>query len=224
VDVARVLALLATAAVAGVLVLFVRRRPGARIPVRAALVVVLLGGTTAYLAAETAVGQLSVWDLLPLHLCDFAIFVAALALVTARRGVAEVAYFWALSGTVLAMVTPDVSGAFPEWRWLIYFTMHGAVVVSAIVLVAGLGLRPRPGAPWRVFGWTVVYAAVVGLVDLATGANFLYLRHKPAEPTLLDWFGPWPVYLAVAGLVGLTLFHLLMLPFRNSRDVAHDAG
>ena len=221
---ARLLALLATAAVAGVLVLLVRRRPAARIPVRAALVVVLLGGTTAYLAAETAVGQLSVWDLLPLHLCDFAIFVAVWALVTEQRAVAEVAWFWALSGTVLAMVTPDVSGAFPDWRWLIYFTMHGAVVVSAIVLVGGLGLRPRPGAPWRVFGWTLAYAAVVALVDVATGANFLYLRHKPAEQTLLDWFGPWPVYLVVAGLVGLALFHLLMLPFRDARDVAHDAG
>jgi hypothetical integral membrane protein (TIGR02206 family) len=195
-------------------------------PVRALLVTMLLGGTAAYLAAEAALAELSVWDLLPLHLCDFAIFVTALALLTARRGLAEVAYFWALTGTVLAMATPDVAGAFPDWRWFAYYGMHGAVVVSAVVLVVGLGLRPRPGAPWRVFGWTVAYAAVVALVDLATGANFLYLRHKPAEPTMLDWFGPWPVYLAVAGLVGLALFHVLMLPFRDlpGRPRSRNAG
>jgi uncharacterized membrane protein YwaF len=39
------------------------------------------------------------------------------------------------------------------------------------------------------------------------------LRAKPAEPTPLDWFGPWPLYLVVAALIGLALFHLLMTPF-----------
>jgi hypothetical integral membrane protein (TIGR02206 family) len=214
---ARVLPLFATAVVAGVLGILVRRRPAVGGPVRGALAIFLLGGVTAYLAAETASGHLTWWDFVPLELCDFAIFVAAFALVTRQRLAAELVWFWGLSGTVLAMATPDLPYPFPDWRWFAYYGMHGAVVVSAIVLAAGLGLRPRPGAPWRVFGWTVAYAAVVAIVDLATGANFLYLRHKPAEPTLLDWFGPWPVYLAVAGLIGLALFHLLMLPFRDAR-------
>ena len=216
-DVARIAALAGTALVALLLALLVRRRPRLRGIVRGGLVVILLGGASAYLAAEAALGELSVWDFLPLHLCDFAIFVAAFTLVTGSRAAAEILWFWALSGTVLAMVTPDVSGAFPEWRWLVYFTMHGAVVVSAVVLVVGLGLRPRPGAPWRVFGWTLLYAAVVAAVDWAFEANFLYLRAKPAEPTPLDWFGPWPLYIVVAALIGLALFHLLMLPFRGAR-------
>lgn len=175
----------------------------------------LLGGAAVYVAAEWRAGRLSPWDFLPLHLCDFAIFVAAFALVTRRRGAAEVVWFWAMSGTVLAMVTPDVDGGFPDARWLAYYGMHGAVVASAVVLALGLGLRPRPGAPWRAFGWTLAYAAVVGAVDLATGANFLYLRERPPNPTLLDLFGPWPVYIGVAGLVALGLFALLYLPFRR---------
>lgn len=181
---------------------------------RYGLTAVLLGGAASYLIAEAVVGRLSVWDFLPLHLCDFAIFVAAYALLTRSRGAAELVWFWALSGTVLAIVTPDVTGSFPDWRWLAYFTMHGAVVVSAVVLALGLGLHPRPGGPWRALGWTVAYAAVVGVVDWTTGANFLYLRHKPSGPTLLDAFGPWPVYIGVAGLVGLGMFWLLYLPFR----------
>lgn len=176
---------------------------------------VLLGGAAAYLTAESLVAELSIWDFLPFELCDLAIFVAAYALVTRGPLASEVAWFWALSGTVLAMITPDVAGGFPEWRWVAYFTMHGAVVVSAVVLTVGLGRRPRPGAPWRVFGWTAAYAAAVALFDLATGANFLYLRHKPAQPTMLDGFGPWPLYIAVEALIGIVAFHLLMLPFRS---------
>jgi hypothetical integral membrane protein (TIGR02206 family) len=210
---AHLAALVATATAAIALTVLVRRWSAARDPVRAALAAVLLGGVTAYLVAESQAGRLSAWDFLPFHLCDFAIFVAAFALVSKSRAASEVLWFWSLSGTVLAMVTPDVSGAFPEWRWLVYFAMHGAVVVSAVVLVVGLGLRPRPGAPWRVFGWTLLYAAVVAAFDWVSGANFLYLRAKPAEPTPLDWFGPWPLYLVVAALIGLALFHLLMTPF-----------
>jgi len=66
-----------------------------------------------------------------------------------------------------------------------------------------------------VFGWTAAYAAAVALFDLATGANFLYLRHKPAQPTMLDGFGPWPLYIAVEALIAIVAFHLLMLPFRS---------
>lgn len=215
----RVGALAATALAAAALAALARRDPegAAATGVRLALTAFLLGGATAYVAAEAAAGRLSVWDFLPLHLCDFAIFVAAFALVTRSRAAAEVVWFWALAGTVFAMLLPDVAGEFPDWRWLAYYAMHGAVVASAFVLALGLGLSPREGAPWRVFGWTLAYAAIVAAVDLVTGANFLYLREKPARPTLLDWFGPWPVYIAVAGVVGLALFWLLDLPFRASR-------
>jgi hypothetical integral membrane protein (TIGR02206 family) len=93
--------------------------------------------------------------------------------------------------------------------------MHGGVIATAVVLVAGCGIRPQPGAAWRAFGWTLAYAAIVGIVDIFTGANFLWLRAKPPQPTLLDRLGPWPVYILAAGAIGLAGFHLLALPFRR---------
>lgn len=214
-------ALALTGLAAAGLALLVRRCSGRfALAVRVGLAGLLLAGVGAYLGSEALAGRLSVWDFVPLHLCDFAIFVAAFALLTLRPLAVEIVWFWALSGTTLAIVTPDVAGSFPDWRWLAYFGLHGSVVVSAIVLVAGLGVLPRPGAPWRVFGWTVLYAAVVGVVDWTTGANFLYLRQKPVRPTLLDAFGPWPVYIVVAAGVALGLFWLLHLPFRRRRETS----
>jgi hypothetical integral membrane protein (TIGR02206 family) len=192
--------------------------------VRAGLAVFLLGGAIGYVIVEWRLGILTARDFLPLHLCDFAIFVAAFALLTRRIGAVELLWFWALTGTFLAVVTPAVSGTFPDWRWLLYFAMHGGVIAAALVLVVGFGIRPRPGAAWRAFGWTLAYAAAVGIVDLLTGANFLWLRAKPPQPTLLDALGPWPVYILAAGLIGLAGFHLLALPFRLRGEPSRGSG
>ncbi|HET6361036.1 MAG TPA: TIGR02206 family membrane protein [Gemmatimonadota bacterium] len=206
-----------TAVVSVGLAMLARAEPESGPVVRAGLAGFLLAGAIGYVVAEWRLGVLSVWDFLPLHLCDFAIFVAAFALVTRRPGAVELLWFWALTGTVLAVLTPAVSGSFPDWRWLLYFAMHGGVIAAAAVLVLGCGIQPRRGAAWRAFGWTVLYAGIVAIVDLLTGANFLWLRAKPVQPTVLDWLGPWPVYLVAAGAIGLAGFHLLALPFREKR-------
>lgn len=224
IDAAHLGAIALSAVVAAGLALLVRERPAWGSAVRAGLAAFLLAGAVGYVVAEWRLGILSVWDFLPLHLCDFAIFVAAFALVTRRPAAVELLWFWALTGTLFAVLTPAVGGSFPDWRWLLYFAMHGGVIAAAVVLVLGCGIRPRAGAAWRAFGWTIVYAVAVAAVDLVTGANFLWLRAKPPQPTLLDWLGPWPLYLAAAGAIGLAGFHLLALPFcagrwRNRRSV-----
>jgi hypothetical integral membrane protein (TIGR02206 family) len=183
--------------------------------IRWCLAALLLASVTTYVALAAASGEIGPLDFLPLHLCDLAIFVAVFALLTQSRLACETLYYWALAGTTLAILTPDVSGSFPDWRWIAYFTTHGLVVVSATTLVFGLDRTPRPGSAGRVFLITLGYAAAVAVVDAATGANFLYLARKPAGPTLLDWFGPWPVYIGVAAAVAWALFALLETPFRS---------
>lgn len=206
-------ALVGIVATAGALATAVRARPEVAPFVRLGLAVLLLAGAFGYVVAEWWLGVVSPRDFLPLHLCDFAIFLAVFALLSRRVGAVELLWFWALTWVLVAIVTPAVDGSFPGWRWILYFAMHGGVIASALVLVAGCGIRPRAGAAWRAFGWTAAYAALVGAVDLATGANFLWLRAKPVQPTLLDWLGPWPLYLVAAGALGLAGYLLLALPF-----------
>jgi hypothetical integral membrane protein (TIGR02206 family) len=160
-------------------------------------------------------GWLTLEAVLPFHLCDAAILLAIFALVTLRRGVVEVLYFWTAAGTALALLSPDLLLGFPRWEYFLFFGLHGLVVVAALVLVFGLGLTPLRGAPLRVFLITNVYAGVIGLVNLALGANYLYLRAKPEAHTLVDLLGPWPAYILVGDVLALVLFLLLGLPFRG---------
>ena len=208
-------ALASTAFVSVLLVRLVRARPGLAPAARWTLA----GGIVALVAFELAAGVREGWlgwaAVLPLELCDAALVLAVITLVAPRRATAEVVYFWAVSGTLLAMLTPDLAWSFPRWEFVVFFGLHGLVLCAASVLVFGLGFRPRSGAPFRVWGITAAWAAFVGLVDLAFGTNYMYLRRKPLAATPLDWMGPWPVYILVGAAVALALFLLLALPFRR---------
>jgi hypothetical integral membrane protein (TIGR02206 family) len=214
---AHVGALATVAVLAASLVVLVRRHPALGRPVRLALA----AGIAALVIFEFSVGVREGWlgwvAVLPLELCDAALVLAVITLVVPRRATAEVVYFWTVSGSVLAMLTPDLAWDFPRWEFVVFFGLHGLALVAALVLVFGLGLRPRPGAPLRVWAITLAWAAFVGLVDLEFGTNYMYLRRKPPSATPLDWMGPWPVYLAVGAGVAFALFLLVGLPFRRER-------
>jgi uncharacterized membrane protein YwaF len=62
----------------------------------------------------------------------------------------------------------------------------------------------------------VGYATVVGIFDAIFKSNYMYLREKPGNASLLDALGPWPMYLIAGAAVGLMLFWLLWLPAKPS--------
>jgi hypothetical integral membrane protein (TIGR02206 family) len=211
-----VAALVVIAVAIAVLAVAARRRPGAWIKVLALILVVDEVSWWVYLAAGGGEpGQRE--QPLPLQICDVAIFLAAGALWTRNRLLVELTYFWGLAGTLQALLTPDLPQHFPSYPYFQYYIAHGGVVAAAILLVAGLRLHPRPRAVLTVAGLTIAYAVFVGLVDAITSADYMYLRTKPPSPTLLDAFGPWPVYVLVAAVIGIALFVVLDAPFRASR-------
>jgi hypothetical integral membrane protein (TIGR02206 family) len=212
-------AILVTLFVAAGLSLLVRGRPdGAlarclRIGIAAVVAAVIVIG----MVRDGLRGRLSVWDWVPLNLCDFEIALAVYALLTRRQAAYELFYFWALAGTLIAMITPEIQRGFPSRQFISFFAFHGGVVATALFMTWGLKMRPRAGAHWKVFLWTNAYAAVAAVVNVVFRKNFLYLCEKPRGFSVLDWFGPWPVYILAAEVLALVLFVLLSLPFRNQQ-------
>ena len=217
-----VAALTVIAAAVAALVVAARRRPGAWLKALAVLLVADEVSWWIYLLAGGVPGSRPAQSL-PLQLCDLAIFVAAAALWTRNQLLVEVTYFWALAGTLQALLTPDLPQHFPSYPYFQYYLAHGGVVGAALLLVVGMGLHPRNWAVVRVAGLTIAYAAFVGAVDLVTGSNYMYLRARPPSATLLDALGPWPVYILSATAVGIVLFAVLDAPFRFRREASRTA-
>ena len=196
------------------LVIAARLRPGAwMVPACRAVAVLIVVNECGWWVWLAFQHTWSASYALPLQLCDVVAFVSAAALWTRRPLLVELSYFWGLAGTANGLISPDVPTHFPSYLFLQYFIAHGTIVAAALILVVGLRITPRRGAVARVFGLTVVLAAIDAVVNLIVGSNYLYLRHTPDVPNLLDLLGPWPWYIVAAAGLALVIFTVLDLPF-----------
>ena len=153
-------------------------------------------------------------EALPLQLCDLTLWCTVAACFTLRRWPFEILYFTGLSGTLLTVVTPDLWAPPLSYPTLYFFTAHGGVVASALAFALSGLRRPEPYSWLRALASVNLWALGVGGFNLAFGTNYMYLCEKPGSATLLDYFGPWPWYLAASEGLAVTLFYLLWLPFR----------
>jgi len=200
------------------LVIAARVRPGPWTVVAARLLVlVILANECGWWVWLWMQGSWSASYALPLQLCDVVAFVAAAALWSQRPLLVELTYFWGIAGTANGLISPDVPDHFPGYLFLQYFIAHGAIVAAALFLVVGLRIAPRPGAVARVLGLTAALVALDAGANLLTGGNYMYLRHTPAVPNLLDLMGPWPLYIGGAAILAVAIFVALDLPFAMSR-------
>ncbi|MGA3136482.1 MAG: TIGR02206 family membrane protein [Terracidiphilus sp.] len=182
---------------------------------RVGLAVVLLLDFAVYCGYKAAYGQLAFPDSLPLELCDVTQCLVILALFTLNPAIFDLAYYTALAGTSMALLTPNLLEPFPSFLTVQFFVGHGLDVTATLYLVWSRQARPRPGSAGRAMLALNIYAAIAGTFDWIFKTNYMYLRAKPQNASLLDFLGPWPWYIVASEGVALGLFLLLYLPFRQ---------
>jgi hypothetical integral membrane protein (TIGR02206 family) len=187
---------------------------GYRRAVRYGLAGLLLANWIGYEVNRAGVGQFDAAHALPMQLCDWAMFAVIGALVTLRRGVYEVAYFWGLAGTLQAILTPNLREGFPSLWFISFFVAHSGIVVGVLYLTAVEGLRPRGWAIARVMLWSEVYLGLALMVNSWTGANYGFLSHRPFGHSLLDYLSDnHGVYILEMNMLAVGFYLVLYLPF-----------
>jgi Ala-tRNA(Pro) deacylase len=154
---------------------------------------------------------------LPLELCDLTLWLTVFALFTLNPIAFEIAYFAGVGGSGMALLTPDLWAPLASYPSIYFFGAHGMVVVCLLMLLWSKQARPRPGSPWKVFAVVNIYAAAIAVFNAIFDTNYMYLCQKPAGASIIDFLGPWPVYLFGCEALSLAIFWLLWLPIRFGR-------
>jgi hypothetical integral membrane protein (TIGR02206 family) len=200
---------------AALLTLAARRNKATAYWIRIGLGSFIVLNELAWYGYELFTGGLQFPEVLPLQLCDIAAWVTAIACFTLRPWSFEIAYFVGIAGSGMAIITPDVWMPLLSYPTIHFFLMHGVAVASILFMTWANLARPRPGGMWRAFFCLNIYAALMGIFNVVFNANYMYLCRKPEAASLLDYLGPWPVYILGAEALAIGLFTLLWLPVRK---------
>ncbi len=155
-------------------------------------------------------------DSLPLALCRINEFLVIYMLLKRSYRVFEIAYFLAI-GSVFALLTPDLPVGFPDVRFLLFFVSHGLSVLAVLYGIFGYGFRPTLRSVGRVFIFLASYTVLIAILNLLLDANYLFLMEKPEGASVLDYLGPWPVYVFAMIGMAVVLCLLCYLPFARFR-------
>ncbi|WP_436498802.1 YwaF family protein [Actinokineospora sp. HUAS TT18] len=206
------------AAGAAGLVVLGRVHPG-RAPSRV-LAVLVLALQLSIQAYSLAPSRFAIDHSLPLQLSDLAGYVTAYALWSHRQWAFTLTYYWGLTLSVQALVSPALRGPdFPHITFIAFWGIHLLAVWAAIYLTWGVRMRPD----WRGYRLAVVvttaWAVTMLVFNSVAGTNYGFLNGKPAQTSLLDLFGPWPWYLLPEFLLVWGVWALMTLPWTMRRHL-----
>jgi hypothetical integral membrane protein (TIGR02206 family) len=183
--------------------------------IRLTLALLMLANELFWHAWHAYYGLWSVQALLPLNLCNLMVFTSVFTLLTRNQIGYEFIYLLGIPAAIQVLITPALGPyGFPHALFFQLFISHGGIILAALYLTLGEGMRPTSWrSVWRVAGWTTLYALGIFALNLVLGSNYLFLAYKPPAATLLDYLGPWPWYFLSMEAIGLVLVCLLYLPF-----------
>lgn len=150
---------------------------------------------------------------IPLYLCDIVALSLPFVLVNRNRKWIGIFYFWALAGTLQAILTPDVQDGYPSFAFFKYFFSHGGIVIIVLYTILVWKIRITWKDYWNAVIYFQIYLVIIHIINSILNSNYSYTMSKPPGGSLLDIFGPWPWYILGGELLMFLLFLILILPF-----------
>ena len=161
----------------------------------------------------------------PQQQTDLATVAGAYAFWSQRQWAFELTYYWGLTLSVQALISPVLkSPDFPHYQFLAFWSIHLLVVWAAIYLTWGRGMRPTWSSYRFVVLVTAVWAAVTMAFNSVAGTNYGFLNAKPGTASLLDFLGPWPIYVLTAAALILIVWAVMTWPWERRRPLLRDDG
>ncbi|HBZ80393.1 MULTISPECIES: TIGR02206 family membrane protein [Brevibacillus] len=216
------IALLATFGTALLLYLLRHRlqAPAAKRTIRFSLAGLLLLTEVGFQLWHVYTGSWSAAYTLPLQLCSVTLLLAIVMLLSRSYSLFEVTFFAGIGGAAQALITPELFYPFPHFRFWHFFLAHAGIVLACLYMTWVEGYRPTYRSVWKTMGLLNGLLVAALAVNSWTGGNYLFVSHKPENPSLIDFLGPYPWYILSLEGVAFAIFSLMYLPFLRKKQAA----
>ncbi|WP_336825078.1 TIGR02206 family membrane protein [Sporosarcina sp. USHLN248] len=159
-------------------------------------------------------GRWSLADSLPLELCSISLLVAIVLLWSGNRHVIDFVLFAGIGGAVQALLTPVLDIDFPHFRFFHFFLTHIGIILTGLYFVWVKGYVPTLKGVFKAFLLLNALVPLIFIINLVVDGNYMFLREKPYSGSLLDYLGPYPLYIVSLEVVAILTFLFIYLLLR----------
>lgn len=166
---------------------------------------------------------------LPIGVCGWAVIFCSFMMVGKKQALFDIAYFWLLSGSLFALLTPTpLTYTGPtRFRYYQFWLEHTLGYIAIFYMIFVHGMRPVVKSAVRSFVALLVMAVIAYTVNaMLPGANYLYMARPESAPSVLDILPPnFALRLTIMAAVIILMFGLAYLPWyikdkRTAKDAA----
>lgn len=154
----------------------------------------------------------------PLHLCNIMTLVMPFIMWQKNKKWWGITFFWIIAGCAQSIFTPTLTESLPHYEAIRYWAVHAVIILGALY---GLSVYKFDlnwmDAVRSAIGLNIL-AAIIYPVNVALGANYMYLNGKPPGATFYDLLGPWPDYILVLEFVVILFFALILISVKYIRE------
>ncbi|WP_449343033.1 YwaF family protein [Thalassobacillus hwangdonensis] len=188
--------------------------------IRYTLVVILFASEVSYQTWAATNGVWNTADHLPLHLCGIASFLAIIALLTYHTKLIQIVFFIGIVPAMMAVITPDLPFDYQHFRFWKFFLHHMAITWASVFLIMMTPVKITWKSMFETFGYLVMYAILMGILNTRIDSNYLYLNNTPESGTPLNVLGDGIWYIVNLTLLTFSIFVVLVLIYKISSYLA----
>ncbi|MBS4196084.1 YwaF family protein [Lederbergia citri] len=161
------------------------------------------------------IGRWNLIDSLPLELCSISLIMAIFLLWTANKHIYDFVFYAGIGGALQAMATPVLDLSFPHFRYFHFFYTHIGIIITALYFTWVKGYIPTFKGIIKTLVMLNILLPIVFAVNYIFQGNYMFLKAKPVNESLLDILGPYPWYILSLEVVAIVIFVVLWLLFRD---------
>ena len=154
---------------------------------------------------------------LPIGVCTWSVIFCAFMLVGKSQRLFDITYFWLLSGSLFALLTPTpLTYCGPtRFRYYQFWMEHTLGYIAIFYMIFVHNMRPNRKSMVRSFCALLALAVFAAWVNsMIPGANYLYLARPESAPSVLDILPPnYGLRIAIMAAVIIAMFGLAYLPW-----------